>query len=168
MHLIMKLQVPAPITPPAPEPPAAPAPPHPGGPPPAMDPPPAPVGEAEAARGERWGKFIIGHRAATILRPATFWARCPFHLPQASRSGVSQLHCTKEMTVGRGACVGLDEAATLRRIKQWCVDSTPPSPASERKDHMMMHRRPINVDEIFNDDMLLNMRATWDIVDAVV
>ena len=74
------------------------------------------------------------------------------------------------MTVGRGACINLSQAQTCRRLKQWCVESTPASPDDDRQGHMALHRRPLgNGDEVFVDAMLLDMRRDlWEGVAAVV
>ena len=67
-----------------------------------------PVPEVHPGHSEMWGKFRIHRRQTCPMRPVSFSARCPFHEPGQSRTGLSLLFCTKEMTVGRGACSQLD------------------------------------------------------------
>ena len=65
-----------------------------------IEPVPVPVGGPpvphEHGISGLWGKFIVGHRLASEVRPESFWGRCPLHLAGTSRSGLAKLFCTKD------------------------------------------------------------------------
>ena len=139
-------------------------------PPPPEQPPPQeghpdieqPLPEVPAAHGDgagesfNWGTFRITHRPGLAPRPGRYYARCSYHEKELSATATGFLYCTKEITIGKGAGKGLDEAQVLRRLKQWCVEG---DPDTDRKDHMRLHRSPIESGEIFDDAMLDSVRV---------
>ena len=78
------------------------------------------------------------------------------------RSGCTtgELYCSREVTVGKGYGLGLNEEETLRLLKKWCVVG--PMPDKPRKDHMTIMRRRVQPRDLKTNQQLDELRRLWD------
>ena len=107
-----------------------------------------------------WGAFVLGERMPTPDRPhGACWARCRYHDPEISRSGMNNLHCTKEW----GLSEDLGRDACIQRLKWWCVSGSLENRL--RKDHMKMGRTCRSLfagQDTPTEAYLVELRGPWD------
>ena len=168
--VILPFAPPAPPTPvvvaPAPPTPVAVAPPAPptpvaaplSPPPPFAHPEPRPV----VARGESWswGPFKLGKRPPSQGKPlGSVWARCKFHDPEPSASGVALLECIKEWHIQED----VDADFLIRKVKWWCVSGE--ANHAERVLHMSLGRTSRQLfpgEPVPSNEQLDASRVAWD------
>ena len=107
-----------------------------------------------------WGSFVLGERLPTVDRPhGACWVRCKYHDTEPSRSGVSNLHCTKEWSLS----AGLTKDECIQKLKWWSVSGSPADPC--RKAHMKLGRAYHNLfpgQIVPTEGELLALRRPWD------
>ena len=107
-----------------------------------------------------WGAFVLGERLPTPERPhGACWARCKYHDAELCRSGLSNLHCTKEWSLSEH--VAKDEC--IQKLKWWSVCGNSANPC--RKAHMKLGRAYHNLfpgQNVPTEEQLLALRRPWD------